>query len=210
MADGTYQPKVYFKQHPTQPQEMVVASGGKIMVESGGEIEGLSGGFFDAQAGFDFYLAGDTSATYSANLLRNLTLPQLQQSIIANSNGAGSGVLSVTIFPSNVGLIILSMGSGASNASAQLHSAKQGQLLTIMTRGTASTASVWISVSVLGGAVLGHSYGSALSSISIQNSASQFPILVIYGSEDDVWSVIDVQARSAGGVGPVTIIERPA
>lgn len=105
-------------------------------------------------------------------------------SSIGNSLGAGSGVLSVVNLP-NVGFIMLSLGDGASNASAWLCSGvKLGQRMIIMTAGVGSTGSVFISTS---GVTIN---GGRVSNIRVRNSADSIAMIELVGIGDEQWAVV--------------------
>jgi hypothetical protein len=223
MADATYQPKVYKKQGGDElvvanggaltvesggtvdlesgggidiesGSTIGIESGGKIIAESGGEIEGLSGGFFDAQAGFDFYLTS-VNNTLSAAQLRVLLWNNTTFSTIQESTGAGSGVLSIINLPS-AGMIVFSMSDAASNASAWLTSMNgiPGQRMILMIRGGQSQGSVYISTS---GVSLVGTLSGDLSSISLQQSAaveSQGYVELIC-TDTDEWSILNQRGQ---------------
>jgi hypothetical protein len=165
-------------------------SGGKTEIESGGEFEVQSGGFFDLQGGALLNLVS-SSNQITASQARALLWNPTQFSIIQESTGAGSGVLSVINLPS-AGFIIISCSTACSNASAWMTSMTgiPGQRMIIMHRGVGNAASIFISMS--GVSVVGTLSGD-LSSFTLHQSAtavSQAYIeMVCTGSTE--WSIID-------------------
>ena len=107
-------------------------------------------------------------------------------SVIMNSAGAGSGVLSVINLP-NVGVLVFSIGDGASNASAWLCSGvKIGQRMLIITGGVGvgSTGSIMISTS---GVTIN---GGRVSRIGIRNSADSIAMIQLVGIGDEAWAIV--------------------
>lgn len=139
----------------------------------------------DSDGYFDFF-----GTTVSGQDLKNQLAFACLPSIIANSAGAGSGVLSVINLP-NVGLIIFSMGDACSNASAWLCSGvKAGQRMIILMRGVGSTGSVKISTS---GVTIND---TRCSNISIRNSVDSMAVIELIGIDDEKWAVVS----TLGGV----------
>jgi hypothetical protein len=133
----------------------------------------------DSDGYFDFF----GTEVDGQSLLNQLGYAALVSSI-GNSLGAGSGVLSVINLP-NVGLVIFSLGDGASNASAWLCSGvKVGQRMVIITAGVGSTGSVMISTS---GVTIN---GGRVSRIGIRNSADSIGMVQLLGIGDEQWAVI--------------------
>lgn len=135
----------------------------------------------DSDGYFDFF-----GTTVDGQSLKNQLAFAPLVSSIGNSLGAGSGVLSKINLP-NVGLIILSVGDGASNASAWLCSGvKLGQRLVIMTAGIGSTGSIMISTS---GVTIN---GGKVSRIGVRNSADSIAMVTLLGIGDEQWAVTSV------------------
>src|SRR5690554_2726706 len=113
MADNTYQPKIYRKQHPTGAEEFVVAAGGKVNLES-------------ATSEFGF-LGEDYNATQMRAIARNAT-----GSVLLTNQSTGSTVLSdlggssPPVLYSEYAVINLSLTSTMTNGSARLPSAQAG------------------------------------------------------------------------------------
>lgn len=133
----------------------------------------------DSDGYFDFF-----GTTVDGQSLKNQLAYACLPSIIANSAGAGSGVLSIINLP-NVGLIVLSIGDGASNASAWLCSGvKAGMRMIIITRGIGSTGSVMISTS---GVTIND---GRVSRIGVRNSVDSLAMIELVGIGDEQWAVV--------------------
>lgn len=200
MADSTYvNQSVYHKQGGDEEViadggTLTVESGGKQILESGAELEVQSGSFFDLQGGAGLYLVSSGN-TITASQARALLWNPTQFSIIQESTGAGSGVLSVINLPS-AGFIIFSMSDAASNASAWMTSMTgiPGQRMILLIRGGQSAGSVFISMS--GVSVVGTLSGD-LSSFSLQQSAthvSQGYVELLCTAADE-WSIVNFRGQ---------------
>lgn len=159
----------------------------KVGLEQGGDR------FYMKEDGeFKFY---DTD--FTGGNLRNFLKALYTKTIIINSAGvvSANGGSAPPVLPSNHGLIILSVGEAASNASARLASGKVGEVLTIITRGRGSTASVKIMLSGGGGfsgvSVVGI-MGSVLSSIDMNTSAASQGYVKLQCFTAGTWEVVDL------------------
>lgn len=119
--------------------------------------------------------------------------------VIANSAGVMStqvaGESAAPVLPSYYGVIFLSFADAASNASARLPSAVPGMFLTLRGRGAGSAYSIIIygagATSGIASADLIGSISGALSSIKMHGSAGSQPLLILYGTDDGKWAVMD-------------------
>jgi hypothetical protein len=159
----------------------------KVSLERGGDRIQID------EAGYAYFKDTDVSGEQ----LKHINVPQVNQAIMINS----AGVLSAQeatyppILPSQYGMIVLSMADAASNASARLPSAQQGNDLVIALRGGGSTCSVVIyceghTSGLTGASVIGYTSG-AISNISMRGSAASNPILRLHAFSDGTWSVVD-------------------
>lgn len=156
-----------------------------------GQRQGAEAFFIDSDGNFEFFGTNITGQEMYDRLVQVST--QLNATVIANSAGAGSGVLSTTYVPSQHGLVIYSIGDGASNASAWITSCLQGQRLILMTRGIGSTGSIKFSM-LTGVSVIGL-YSGALSTIDIGNSANSVGYVELVATADDTWAVVDFRGN---------------
>ncbi len=190
MADDTYMPKIYRKQHPNQAEEMVIAAGGKINLE-------------DASSEFAF-LGIDFNAQQMKGIAKNaggaLTITNLSTASTTLSTIGGS---TPTVLPSEYHVINLSCTGTMTNGSARLPSAESGKFLMIRWTPLAggSTASLIIYCSgnasgIAGARVIG-STGSDCSSISLRQSAASFAKLLLFGEADGVWSILSASGQVA-------------
>lgn len=182
MADDTYMPKIYRKQHPNQTEEMVVAAGGKINLE-------------DTTSEFGF-VSEDFNGQQMRGLARNtadaLTITNLSTASTTLSTLGGSVP---TVFPSTYRVIKISCTSTLVGGSARLFSAEAGRLLTIRYTVNAANSnglSIYCSgnVSGISGVRVLASTGSDLSCLMITTSAESYGYLILQAEEDGVWSVL--------------------
>lgn len=138
----------------------------------------------DSDGYFDFF-----GTTVTGQQMYNQLYSPLQNAIIINSVGA----LSVINLPADTGYIIFSITDAASNASAWLTSgAKEGQELTLMTRGGGSIGSVFISTS--GVTIVGLLSGD-VSSIQMHQSAASQAFVKMVCFTDGEWSIIETTGQ---------------
>jgi hypothetical protein len=144
------------------------------------------------QGGDAFLFFGEeVTATAAQAAFANLALKQAV-SVIANSGGAGSGVLSVVNIP-NVGIVIYSLAAAASNASALLGSCVAGDEKILIFRTTGAAASVIISTLTASILIRGFLSEGNLSSIRAHGSAASNPMIKFLGIGTDSWAVVDTK-----------------
>jgi len=200
MADSTYdaQAKIYLKQGASEQVianggTQTIESGGKTTLESGGEIEGQSGSYMDLQAGFLFYLNGDSSS-FGVDKLYNAVRSMNTLTRYINSQGAGSTVMSVSIFSPAYGYaIVKTSGTSVSALSLKLPTPSVGMFLEIHLSGCISNTALSIFGQSAGGASVVDLSGAVISSL---NAASTAAGLVKLGCfTDSVWTILDIQGH---------------
>lgn len=162
-ADSTYQPKVGLEQDAD-----------KLYVREDGYMK-----FFDQDL--------------SGAQLKYMLWSKTYQTTIANSAGAGSGVLSTINLPS-CGVVIISAADACSNASAWFTStsATVGAEMFIITRGAGVAVSVFISTSGVSIVGLG---STDLSSVILHMSATTVSNAFVHllCTDTDEWSIVDLR-----------------
>ena len=140
---------------------------------------------FDSDGIMDFF-----GSEITGENLKAMLYAKLQYQVIANSAGAGSGVLSTLVVPSYIGLVIYSIGDAASNASGTLPGCLAGQEMILITRGAGSTGSIRLSVPT-GVSVYGL-MSNTLSVIALNNSAGSQAYVHLKAIADDTWAVTNI------------------
>ena len=138
----------------------------------------------DSDGLFDFF-----GSTITGQILFNVLYSRSIRQVILNS----AGVLSTVNLPADTGYVIFSIADAASNASAWLTSgAKQGQRMTLMTRGAGSTGSVRISTS---GVTIKGLLSGDVSTISLHTSAGSHAMVELVCFTDGEWAVVDFRGN---------------
>ncbi len=186
MADNTYQPKIYRKQHANNAEEMVIAAGGKVNLEADTSEFGFLGEDFNAQQ-----MRGQARNTNAAFTVTNLSTGS---TVLSDMGGSSPPVL-----PSTYRTIKISCTSTIVAGSARLFSGEAGRFLTI--RYTTNCAnsniiSVYCSghISGISGVRLLASTGSDLSCFLIRTSAASYGYVILQAEEDGVWSILTSKA----------------
>jgi len=147
-----------------------------------------------------YFRAANTD--YTGQQLKNVLDSRTGGVIIINSAGVlsdqGDGSYP-TILPSGNGVIFFSLADAASNASARLFSARDGNVLELMTRGGGSTCSIVIycedhTSGVDSAEVIGLLSG-AISSIDMHGSAGSQAYVKLVSTSDGTWSVVDYRGQ---------------
>jgi hypothetical protein len=121
----------------------------------------------------------------SAESLKALLYKKTQVQIVANSAGRLS-----TISIPDVGFVIFSLATAASNASAWLGGCIAGEEKVLYFRTTGAVASVFISMDAsvtLWGPI------GLVSHIHAHGSAASNPVITLRGIADDTWAVVDTR-----------------
>lgn len=138
------------------------------------------------QGGDAFLFFGEeVTAAQAQGAFANVLLKQAV-SVIANSAGA----LSVVNIP-NTGIVIYSLATAASNASAYLGSCVAGDEKIIIFRTTGAVASVLISTLTASIAIRGLLSEGNISSIHAHGSAASNPVIKLLGIGTDSWAIVD-------------------
>lgn len=141
------------------------------------------------QGGGSFLFFGDEISASDAQKTFNLGILKADVQTIANSAGAGSGVLSTVTVP-NVGIVVYSLAAAASNASALIGSCLVGDEKLIIFKTTGAAASVIFSTATASIFIYGG--GGQLSSITAHGSAASNPVIRLTAIDTDTWAVTDV------------------
>ena len=140
------------------------------------------------QGGDSFLFYGEeVTGTAAKAAFDNVALKQTVQ-VIANS----AGVLSTVTIP-NAGIVIYSLATAASNASALLGSCVAGDEKILIFRTTGAVASVIISTLTASILIRGFLSEGNISSIRAHGSAASNPQIKLLGIGTDSWAVVDTK-----------------
>jgi hypothetical protein len=136
------------------------------------------------QGGDSFLFYGEEVSALS---LKAMLYKKTQTQIIANS----AGVLSTISIP-DVGFVIYSLATAASNASAALGKCTTGEEKTLFFRTTGAVASVIISLdtSVIVWGPIG-----LVSNIAAHGSAASNPVIQLRAIDTDTWAVVSTAGQ---------------
>jgi hypothetical protein len=123
----------------------------------------------------------------SATTLEGLLYRAKEVQTIANS----AGVLSTVTVP-NVGTVIYSLATAASNASALIGGCVAGEEKIIFFKTTGAAASVLFST--VSGVIL-YGWIGEVSSIAAHGSAASNPIIRLRGIDTDTWAIVDTAGQ---------------
>lgn len=135
-------------------------------------------------AGSFLFFGNEVPAANAQAILYN----QIRTQIIANS----AGVLSTLSIPTDVGFVIFSLATAASNASAYLGSCIAGEEKTLFFRTTGAAASVFFSTDT---GITVYGWLGQISSINAHGSAASNPIIKLRAIADDTWAVVDTTGQ---------------
>lgn len=122
-----------------------------------------------------------------AESLKAMLYKKTQTQIVLNS----AGLLSTVSIP-DVGFVVYSLTTAASNASAWLGGCVAGEEKILYFRTTGAVASVFISMDA--GVTLWGPIG-VVSHIHAHGSAASNPVIVLRGIADDTWAVVDYRGQ---------------
>jgi len=160
-------------------------------------------GFFLKEAGYFKFFDEDVLGPTLRNLAFQAKSYRITNYSTAATKLSDLGGSAPPVLPSRYGTIFIEASDGGTNLSARLCSAYSGQILEIILM-AGSVASVMILFSgdtagdgIAGVNVIGleHSAGaSALSSISMRQSAASYARLVLKGLDSGSWAVVEIDS----------------